>query len=181
MLKVYVLSGTDETKYGDVKMSSKYNFKKLIKPLLWLLVVLCMGLIFTFSAQDGTRSTETSTKIGTLITKAVVKDYNKLPDNKQRELVTNIDFYVRKAAHFTVYTLLGILLMLAMHCYRLKNGQRFLFTLGIGAAYAASDEIHQLFVPGRSGNPRDVLIDTLGVLFGSFIIYLIFRLLKRKA
>lgn len=45
--------------------------------------------------------------------------------------------------------------------------------------YACTDEIHQIFVPGRSAQFRDVLIDTLGASFGTLIAYLILKLITK--
>lgn len=45
--------------------------------------------------------------------------------------------------------------------------------------YACTDEIHQIFVPGRSAQFRDVLIDTLGASFGTLIAYLIVKLITK--
>ena len=38
----------------------------------------------------------------------------------------------------------------------------------LGVTYAALDEVHQTFVPGRAGRPLDVLIDTVGLALGVF-------------
>ncbi len=45
--------------------------------------------------------------------------------------------------------------------------------------YACTDELHQVFVPGRSAQFRDVLIDTLGASFGAIITYLIVKLFTK--
>ena len=45
--------------------------------------------------------------------------------------------------------------------------------------YACTDELHQIFVPGRSAQFRDVLIDTLGASFGATITYLIIKLFTK--
>lgn len=44
---------------------------------------------------------------------------------------------------------------------------------GVGVMYAISDEIHQLMVDGRSGNVRDVIIDSIGILIGIMVFLLI--------
>jgi VanZ family protein len=66
------------------------------------------------------------------------------------------------------YAILGLLLLRAI--------DRELVAAGLGIAYAVSDEIHQSFVTGRQGAPRDVLIDAVGVLAG---VYLFPRLVRR--
>jgi len=68
------------------------------------------------------------------------------------------DLLLRKLAHVAEYAVLGALL--ARACSR----GWVAFTLGI--AYAASDELHQAFVPGRAGRPLDVAIDATGVALG---------------
>ena len=62
--------------------------------------------------------------------------------------------------------------------YMVINTKLVLLSLLICFLYACSDEIHQLFVPGRSGEARDVLIDTLGACLGVSFYYLVFR--KKK-
>ena len=79
-----------------------------------------------------------------------------------------LTFIVRKTAHFTEYAILGILFyFFYRQILPQKNGLR-LFVLAILSSflYACTDEIHQLFVPGRSGQFTDVLVDTLGSFFG---------------
>ena len=68
------------------------------------------------------------------------------------------DLVLRKLAHFAEYAILGVLLFRAVRA-------PFLAVL-LASAYAATDEVHQLFVTGRHGSPLDWLIDTAGVAAG---------------
>jgi VanZ family protein len=68
------------------------------------------------------------------------------------------DLLLRKLAHLTEYAILGALLV--------RAARRPWVALGLAAAYAASDEVHQHFVEGRHGAPLDVAIDTVGALAG---------------
>jgi VanZ family protein len=68
------------------------------------------------------------------------------------------DLVLRKLAHATEFAVLGALLLRALGAERPA--------LALGIAYAASDEVHQLFVAGRHGSPFDVLIDAVGVALG---------------
>lgn len=52
-------------------------------------------------------------------------------------------------------------------------------SLIIGVTYAASDEMHQLFVPGRSGKLADILIDSLGIITGIIFFLLIIKVLEK--
>ncbi len=68
-------------------------------------------------------------------------------------------------AHFTEFAVLAILLALAVR--DLDPTRLFLLALAVSAAYAATDEIHQLFVPGRMGDVVDWAFDTLGAAAGA--------------
>ena len=64
-----------------------------------------------------------------------------------------------------------------------ENMRRILISVVLAFTYACSDEIHQLFVPGRSGEFRDVCIDTCGASFGILLVWCVIRVarkLKRK-
>ena len=54
-----------------------------------------------------------------------------------------------------------------------------LLSLIFSFLYACTDELHQIFVPGRSAQFRDVLIDTLGASFGTLITYLTIKLFTK--
>jgi VanZ family protein len=74
-----------------------------------------------------------------------------------------IHHYIRKCAHFTEYFILSLLILRAIRGGR--HTTRFAWALaaiGIVAAYAALDEFHQSFVPGRTPAVMDVLIDASG-------------------
>ena len=85
-----------------------------------------------------------------------------------------VSFVVRKSAHFTEFLLLGVSLFLTVR--DLRKRASFWIPWAIGAAYAVSDEVHQLFVPGRSCEVRDMIIDACGVLVGVPILAKISRI-----
>jgi VanZ family protein len=68
------------------------------------------------------------------------------------------DYVLRKGAHMTEYAILAVLLV------RATGSLVWAFALTV--LYAASDEVHQLFVRGRHGSPVDVAIDAVGALIG---------------
>jgi VanZ family protein len=68
------------------------------------------------------------------------------------------DLFLRKAAHVTEYAILGALLLRALG--------RADAAFALGVLYAATDELHQHFVPGRAGKPLDIAIDACGVAAG---------------
>ena len=87
--------------------------------------------------------------------------------------VETLTFIIRKAAHFTEYLLLGLSLRWGME-------SSLLHVWLIGVVYAVTDEIHQLFVPGRSCEFRDICIDAAGVLAGVLLMRAIERRQIRK-
>ena len=44
--------------------------------------------------------------------------------------------------------------------------------------YACSDEFHQLFIPGRSGEFRDVMLDSSASLIANYLFYRLFMRIK---
>jgi VanZ family protein len=68
------------------------------------------------------------------------------------------DLVLRKLAHMTEFAILAVLLVRATGSYA--------WAFGLTVAYAASDEVHQLFVRGRHGSPIDVGIDAVGAAIG---------------
>jgi VanZ family protein len=83
------------------------------------------------------------------------------------------DLIFKKGAHFTVYAVLAVLFRRALPLSRRIWALSWMFTV----VYAASDEWHQSFVPGRHPQPTDVLIDACGAAAG----LLIFWWLQRRA
>lgn len=137
-----------------------------------ILCVLC--LIWFFSAQPGTQSAALS--------EAVQRDIQRsglTALTPQLGLFT-LQQAVRKWAHLYIYLVLGVLCAAEAHLFLPVSPfrppvQRFCLPAGFCAAAAAADEFHQLFVPGRSGEVRDVGVDCLGALAGillfTFAVY----------
>ncbi len=146
-------------------MPEKFGRKKIIIILLACMMV----LIFCFSAQPADDSTETSSRFCIIAAKILYPDYDAYDRITQEIIADGLTFLVRKAAHFTEYALMGFL----WYLFFSDRKQRLLFSVGASALYASSDELHQLFVPGRSGQISDVLLDTCGSFCGSVIALII--------
>ena len=86
---------------------------------------------------------------------------------------------VRKLAHFTEFTSLGILLSWLIRMLRSRKWEQYALPLLLGAGVACVDEIIQIFVPERGPGIKDVGIDTLGVLTGIVLISL-YTSIKQK-
>ncbi len=79
-----------------------------------------------------------------------------------------ISFIVRKLAHIFEYFILYILI--CNYLKECKNKNYMLFSIILSIVYSLTDELHQLFIPGRSGRPEDILIDLIGITLG-YITY----------
>lgn len=151
----------------EINTNTKTNIKRAI---LMILLILTFFQIFRFSNQNGEKSSGISRKITTAVTKNV-KKIQELNENEQEEVLGKIEKVIRKLAHFSIYMVVGILMMLLMNTYKIKQFDKIAISLITGILYASSDEIHQLFIPGRSAMITDVMIDTLGVLVGCFLVF----------
>ena len=145
-------------------------YKKIIKIAL---VIVCMTIIFTFSSDTSYESTKKSNKI--IITVAEMINKKELSQKEKDRYINKFVFIVRKSAHFFIYLILGLLVASLIKEYSLVNKRMVIYSFLICFLYAISDEIHQLFVNGRSGEIRDILIDSMGSLVGIVIYYLIRR------
>lgn len=160
--------------------------KKII--FLTLIIINCIT-IFYFSNQVADTSSTSSGKVVNLVIKVVPKLKNMQEHEKEYMANEVLQHIVRKLAHFSIYTLLGFFTMnYALACkkendvcytdeqcmplqYKKDRGKNkiILFSWLFGTLYAVTDEIHQLFIQGRSCEFRDVCIDSLGVLTGIIV------------
>lgn len=138
--------------------------KQCVRLILWIAVGIVAGIIFWFSAQNGTASQQMSSGITEKVVEVVEPDYDSLPEPEQQTLFDAVQFAVRKSAHFSEYALLGFLLRLLCASYALRRGGLVAWLCGTG--YAATDELHQWFVAARSAMWQDVCLDSSGVLAG---------------
>ena len=131
------------------------------KVISWLLVILWMALIFYLSHQPATESNSLSTGI----TERIVAIIERLTSDIDFD-VSNFNHIIRKNAHFFAYLVLGILVSDALKGNGFKGSNRFIIALAICILYAISDEVHQLFILGRAGQVKDVIIDSVGAVVG---------------
>ena len=132
-----------------------------------ILCIIWMLVIFWFSAQVADDSQEMSDFFVHLLDAVFSLDI------MRNEIIRDMtSFLVRKAAHMSEYAVLAILFGLTIREYKKEPW--------LLPALAATDEFHQLFVPGRSGQLKDVLIDTAGGALGLVLLALILYLKRRR-
>ena len=151
-----------------MKKYSKFGKAAIILILLFL----WYSMIFSFSAQNG----ETSGSLSGSIALKTAQVFDKLTFGHRSEenialLAEKLEFSIRKAAHFIEYAVLGCLWFFFFRIFLGKAGGKkqcicMLVCVGIVFLSAAGDEFHQTFISGRSGNFKDVLLDTAGGFTG---------------
>lgn len=156
-------------------MNIKIN---ILRTILVILLVGIFYIIFGFSNQNAEQSGSISRKITVNITKNI-KSIQELEETKKEEMLGKIEHIIRKLAHFSLYTVVGILLMGLMSTYNIKKSNRICLSFAIGLLYAVSDEIHQSFIPGRGPAVGDVLIDSCGVIAGIVIVITLIKIYKK--
>ena len=143
------------------------------KKIFLLLAILWMGVIFWFSSRNAELSAMDSTRIGRAIADMLAKGFTGWDESAKEAFVLSVDHAVRKTAHFLEYMILGILLSGVFAEYRMRP-LRWMKRVWIsGTLYAATDELHQIFTPGRSCQLSDVILDSCGVAAGILLVLLV--------
>lgn len=88
--------------------------------------------------------------------------------------------FLNYVAHFCEYMVFASLLTITFNGGRLKPWQVILIALLLASAYAASDELHQYFIPARLCDPMDWLTDTAGATVGVLITTLALKRIDNK-
>lgn len=169
-------------------MSVSSLFRRIIHTQLFrgALVLLVMSFIVLMTSQPAVTSTISSHAVGGVIAQILLA----LPFSDeflpalclpldQQAMIPAIDHYVRKTAHFVEYSALGFVLVAFMRYTKCIGSKAYWLTPIIGCLFAAMDELHQSFVPGRSCQLSDVMLDTSGVIFG-LLVYCVMKGLVRK-
>lgn len=141
--------------------------KRIIRVILIILIIIWMITVFNLSNNNGEVSSGISLKIAKII-------------SNDKNIIKMLEPILRKLAHLSEYIVGGFLFYGLLLTYNLKSKAQVLCSGILGIVYSITDEIHQLFIPGRSGQVIDVLIDSLGVCIGISILLLIIKIVKIK-
>ncbi len=128
----------------------------------WAWLIAWMILIFALSHMDGNTSASKSQLLVDLLLRLGI--------NPEVLPVEVLSLIVRKTAHFSEYLVLAIISLPLFRHYRKGNSPPYwLLAWGFCVLYAASDEWHQTFIPGREGRATDVMIDAVGAALGGWL------------
>ncbi len=143
----------------------------LLKPLAFVPALIMIYIIFNFSQQPGDVSAGLSLKVS----RKIVTTADELLDRQWSDAqidhyVEKIHYYVRKAGHVTEYFILAITIALPLYVvFGLRHVFLFIISAFLCILLACGDEYHQTFVSGRTGTPKDVLIDSIGIFSGVLV------------
>ncbi len=158
--------------------------KRIIHTVLaWALVAALAITIFALSSQPADASSDTSAGLIEVLYGTFFPSFSSLSADEQAQMIEDAQFAVRKTAHFSAYALLGILFFYAYSRHSDKMKLTVPAAWASASVYAATDEIHQYFVPGRSCELRDVFIDSAGAAVGlalAVLCVLIYRKIKMR-
>ena len=147
-----------------------------------ILVILWMFVIFNFSSQNGSKSTKTSDVVTSMVVNVTTNVTNKdISREEVKKKVEDSTFLVRKTAHFTEYLILGILVFQLLSDYTKISKKTIIFSLLICYLYAVSDEVHQIFIPGRTAKIMDTFIDGAGSLFGIILANIYYKKCRKMS
>ena len=141
--------------------------------LYLILTIISMLIIFTFSSKNSDSSNSTSKRL----IDGGITIYENITNKKvnHKKIINKLNYPVRKVAHFTLYLILGFFVYEFLLLTSIPHKETI--TILLCFIYSLTDEIHQLFVSGRTGQIIDIIIDTMGAI----TIVLIYKyIIKRK-
>ena len=145
------------------KVKNKSTVKKIYFGVSLIIVLTLLILIFCLSHENGEDSTETSGWFTTLI--------NFILPFPVSESV------VRTLAHFSEFACLSFFMNNLSVSYKNKLSPVIYCTLSF--VYAITDEIHQIFVPGRACQFQDMMVDLAGIISGMIVFSLLYFVIKK--
>ena len=155
------------------------------KIITWgIIVILWMAFIFLMSSFDANDSDSQSKTVAMTI----VEKYDEVTGasediimkHHEMEYVRSINHLFRKMAHGFVYLVLALLLIKFFTLFdKYSLVKCILFSMCICFFYACTDEFHQIFINGRTGKFRDVIIDSVGSFIGCTIC-IVWRKIKKE-
>lgn len=132
------------------------------------------AIIFCSSAQTGHHSSALSDRLACRLLELFPPS-----ETDYAEVMKTVTFCIRKSAHMAAYFILAALLMWAVReCLR-SPGHSSAAVVFLCAVLAGLDEFHQTFVPGRSGQFRDILIDLVGT-GGFLLLWLLIHCVEKR-
>lgn len=148
---------------------------KITQYIFILLSIIWMLVVFNMSSQTADNSSQTSSELSRILCNIFIEGFNDLPTIDQNAILENMAHPIRKCAHAAEYFILAVFLSGAFSFKRKKLLYAWLITI----LYSMSDEVHQIWVPGRSGEVLDVVNDSLAGLVGVASVFAVIMVKRR--
>jgi VanZ family protein len=146
-----------------------------VTAVLAVLILVNMAIIFQFSSAGREESGEFSEGLTRKVIRLLYRDFEDRPTEEQQIILQKAHKFIRKAAHFSEFGLLGflsacLLLVISAVFRKLKLWLTLTAPAVFTLLYAISDEVHQIF-SGRGPRVTDVLIDFSGAVCGILLVH----------
>lgn len=138
--------------------------------LLWAFVCLWMIWIIQFSSDPADVSNQKSGRVLEKIEPVIEQVEERLHTKPLSK--GQLHFFVRKNAHAFNYFVLTVGLLLALRATGFRKSNSYWLAWMIVTVFSMGDEFYQTFIPGRSGELRDVFVDNIGILAAIVVIRL---------
>lgn len=171
---------TPERKIGN-PVNREKSRKWLVTIVTGIFLLVLYAVIFSFSAQDG----EESGSLSALLSELCVGFLNAVSGKHWTEqfmgaLASYFEHPIRKLAHFGEYAMMGVLVYILLRQWRDRSRRLYCVIIIWVFLSAASDELHQYFVPGRYSSFADVLLDTSGGIFGIWCMTILEKHIRKQ-
>lgn len=153
----------------------------------WIIVIIWATVIFIMSSMN---TNESNGKSKTIINEVVEKSVettnglgitDKHPSKyKMQQVIEKWNYPLRKVAHASEYFVFTVLILVVLKNSGVSGVKMYVIASIICFIYSCTDEYHQTFVNGRTGQFSDVLIDTLGGFISCIIYNIIIKINKCK-
>lgn len=136
--------------------------KTALRIVLLILVIACAAVIFYLSSQVAEDSNGTSYSLLDFL--GLSEEFNSI---------------IRETAHGIEYLGFTALICAFLRSMDIKALKGILLSVAIGTGYAVTDEIHQIFVPGRAFELFDICIDSAGAVIGALLMTAFIAVISR--
>ena len=148
----------------------KVKIISILVILLWLIVIFCFSNMNSDESNDKSKGAiQNIVKTSINISNTIHLTNIELTEEKLDQITNNLNYPLRKVMHASVYFILALLLLIVLNKNNVTDYKLYLFTIIFCIIYAITDEVHQLYVSERTGQPLDVLIDTTGSVLGLLV------------
>lgn len=134
-----------------------------------------MGIIFYSSSQPSEVSLQASGELLVQINQLKQEEIYNTTDSR----VFQLHYYIRKFAHFVLYSGLGFLMVFSVILLKGRSYFSYIISWLAASLYGVLDEVHQYFVPGRGPSIADVKLDAISALAGVGIAVIIIKFYRK--